>query len=245
MQWKDKYILVAGASGVLGQAIVEAFLQEEATVIALYFRHPDRLYSLLHADKADERQLQIVQVDLTDAHAVHSFFEQLEQTLPALDVLINAAGGARPLRLEEVTLDEWNACLQMNLTAPFLCAQSALPLLQQRGGNIINIASVAGLTGGAFGPHYATVKAGVIGLTRNLAREIGSYGIRVNTIAPGPVASPMTEALPPPLLEKIVAETALHRILQPAEIAETVIWLAGTTAMTGQTVVVDGGRYFL
>ena len=109
---------------------------------------------------------------------------------------------------------------------------------------MVNLASVAAMTGGAFGPHYAAAKAAVIGLSRSAARDLGPLGVRVNVVAPGPVASRMTQSLPPEQVNALLATTALGRLVEPAEVAEAVVWLASATAMTGQTVIVDGGRVF-
>lgn len=245
MNMQDKHILITGASGTLGQAMVKRFLVEGAHVIAQCFRHPEILLSLAQEEQNHEQRLQVVVVDLTDTTAIQSLFKQLQRDITHLDVLINNAGGAKPQHLAELTEAEWQECIQLNLTAPFLCLQSALPLLQQSQGCVINISSVAGLTGGAFGPHYATVKAGLIGFTRSVARELGRYGVRVNAIAPGPVASPMTFSLHQDILAAILNETALRRVVQPEEIAETSVWLSSMNGISGQTLVIDGGRYFL
>lgn len=240
---KDKYILVTGASGTLGQAVVRHFLTKGATVIAQCFRHPELLSALAEERREYKQLLRVVTLDLTASAAIQNLFNQLLADIPHLDVLINNAGGAKPVPLAELTEAEWQHCLQLNLTAPFLCLQAALQLLKQGPGCVINISSVAGLTGGSFGPHYAAAKAGLIGLTRSAARDLGKYGIRVNTIAPGPIDSPMTNQLNQTVLANLLKETSLQRVVQPEEVVETVAWLSDATAITGQTLVIDGGRY--
>lgn len=245
MTIQDKHVLITGASGTLGQAMTRCLLDEGAYVTAQCFRHPEILSSLLQEDQEYKQRLRVVITDLTNTADIHDLFERLQHDSSHLDILINNAGGAKPHHLWELTAAEWQECLQLNLTAPFLCLQFALPLLKQSCGCVINISSVAGLTGGTFGPHYAAVKAGLIGLTRNAARELGRYGIRVNAIAPGAVESPMTRSLDQAVLTAMLKETALQHVVQPDEIAEAVVWLSSAKAISGQTVVIDAGRYFL
>lgn len=226
--------------------MVKAFLAAGAAVTAQCFRHPEALTPLVQLAHETDQQLEIELVDLTDPLAIQGMFERQAQRSIRLDVLVNNAGGSRPHGFEELSFEEWSTCLQLNLTAPFLCIQMALSLLRQARGSIVNISSVAALTGGAFGPHYTATKAGIIGLTRNAARSFGRDGIRVNAIAPGPVASPMTDSLDQHAIASMLRETALERIVLPAEIAEAVVWLStAATAITGQTLVIDGGRFFL
>jgi NAD(P)-dependent dehydrogenase (short-subunit alcohol dehydrogenase family) len=228
--------LVTGASGDLGHAIASHLLDLGAGVIA-------------HSRTGDLGQLRdrgadVRHADLTDPAAVARFVADLSQEFERLDLLVNNAGGGQPRSWRELTLLEWADNLALNLTAPFLLSQGLLPLLTRSTGSIVNVTSVAALTGGAFGPHYAASKAGLIGLTRSAAREFGPLGVRVNALAPGPVASTMTGSLPSTVLDSILATTALGRVVRPHEIAEAVVYLATATAVTGQVLVVDAGRHF-
>jgi NAD(P)-dependent dehydrogenase (short-subunit alcohol dehydrogenase family) len=246
MSMQGKSVLVTGASGTLGRAMVKSFLDEGAAVTAQCFLHPEALSTLSQLARERGRQLQIEAVDLTDPLAIREMFKRQAQRASGLDVLVNNAGGGKPQSFDEISYEEWSACLQLNLTAPFLCIQQALPLLRQARGCIVNISSVAALTGGSFGPHYTTAKAGLIGLARSAARSFGRDGIRVNTIAPGPVESPMTDSLQQDAIATMLRETALGRVVSPAEVAEAVVWLStAATAVSGQTLVIDNGRYFL
>ncbi|SLM62743.1 3-oxoacyl-[acyl-carrier protein] reductase [Dickeya aquatica] len=159
--------------------------------------------------------------------------------------LVNVIGGGRPCNIRDLDLDDWDFSLALNLTAPFHCLQLALPLLERAKGSVINFSSVAAYTGGAFGPHYASVKSGILGLTRSAARELGPYGIRVNAISPGPVDTEMTHSLPAEVLKKIIDETPLRRMVTTSEIASAVnYFLDEATSTTGQSLVIDGGRFF-
>jgi len=237
--------VVTGASGDIGLAVCERLLREGFRVFAQYHSRNERLRELRDSLAALEPELHDVRADLTEEAGVKTLFDAVRERTSKLELLVNNAGGARPTPLAELSLDEWNQCLALNVTAPFLCVREARELLRSAGGIAINISSVVAFTGGAFGPHYATAKAAVVGLTRGLARELGREGIRVNAIAPGPVVSTMTSSLPGPALAGILATTALGRCVETEEIAAVVVSLTtGCPAVTGQTLVVDGGRVF-
>ncbi|WP_280722278.1 SDR family oxidoreductase [Kitasatospora sp. MAA4] len=240
------HVLITGATGDLGRAIAEGFLDRGARLALQYRRSPEPLAPLVARAEAAGREILLLQADLTTPEGPAGLVERVEKEWGRLDVLVNNAGGASPRSFADVTLQEWQEALQLNLTAPFLLVQAALPLLTASRGAVVNISSVAALTGGAFGPHYAATKAGLIGLTRSAARELGPLGIRVNALAPGPVDSAMTDKLAGPVMAGITASTALRRVVRPQEIADAVTWLADAAgAVTGQTLVVDGGRHFL
>jgi len=226
----DRTALVTGASGDLGRAVVRRLQDDGLRVVA-------------HCHRSDLEGADIVRADLTRPDGPSALIDALPTG--HLDVLVNCVGGARQIRFTEVTDDDWDACVALNLTAPFRVLRAAVPALAAAGGAVVNLTSVAALTGGAFGPHYAAVKAGVIGLTRSAARELGRLGIRVNAIAPGPVESRMTDQLTEAQLAGLLAATALGRVVTPAEVADAVAWLATATAVTGQTLVIDGGRHLL
>lgn len=239
-------VVVTGASGDLGSAIVTRFLAAGASVSAQVFRHRDVLEARVADAGVSSEALVVTTADLTDRQQLDGLFAGLGRRWGGLDVLVNSVGGATARPLTELSGEEWDETLRLNLTVPFLCLKAAVDLLTATRGSVVNVSSVAGLTGGVFGPHYASAKAGLIGLTRSAARELGALGIRVNAVAPGPVASAMTGRLDERTLETMMAATSLGRVVQPDEVADVVIWLAGrATALTGQTIVVDAGRHFL
>lgn len=183
--------------------------------------------------------------DLADAGGAERLAAAVQERWTELDGLVNNAGGARPQAFDAIAPEEWEQSLRLNLTAPFRLMQLLLPELKARAGAVVNISSVAALTGGAFGPSYAAGKAGLIGLTRSAARDLGPHGVRVNALAPGPVESEMTSSLAGPVLDGIIASTALRRLVGPGEIADAAAFLlAAGTAVTGQTLTVDAGRHF-
>lgn len=231
---KGKRALVVGASGDIGRAVTSRLLDEGMTVVAHCFRVPDQEMPGIE---------RLSRVDLTTPDGARALVAGLDWD--GLDLLVNALGGARPRPFAEVSDEEWAQCLALNLSSVFWVMREAQPLLARAAGAIVNITSVAALTGGAFGPHYAAAKAGLIGLTRSAAREWGPLGIRANAVAPGPVESRMTGSLTQAQLDGLLAATALGRVVTAEEVADAVFWLATASAITGQTVVVDGGRCFL
>jgi len=232
-------VVVTGASGDLGLCLVRRCLEQGAEVLAQYRSRPERLAELTGFGE----RLVLVQADLSDDRGATVLASALPGHWDGLDLLANCVGGARPVPIDDLTSDEFRACLQCNVEAPYAVLKALLAPLEEARGSVVNLSSVAGFTGGAFGPHYAAAKAAVIGLTRSAARELGRRGIRVNCVAPGPVASEMTDSLSVAALEGLLASTALGRVVLPQEIADSILALSGATATTGQTVVVDGGRY--
>jgi 3-oxoacyl-[acyl-carrier protein] reductase len=230
-----KRALVTGASGDIGAAVVTTLTKRGFEVAAQF-----------HTTAIEVPGVVAIRADLSTSDGVDALFAALPATWDGLDVLVNCLGGARPVRFGELSQQEWDQTIALNLTAPFLVIQRAIDLLARSRGAVVNLGSVASLTGGAFGPHYAAAKAGVIGLSRSAARELGPLGIRVNVVAPGPVRSRMTNSLTDEQLAGLIAATALGRVVTPDEVAEAVVWLSDAAAtVTGQTLVVDGGRCFI
>ena len=183
-------------------------------------------------------------VNVVDAPA--RVFDAIVERYGAVTILVNNAGVTRDnlfLRMKE---EEWQTVIDTNLTSVYrLCRLAVRPMVKARGGRIINIASVVGLTGNAGQVNYAASKAGLIGLTRSLARELGGRNITVNAVAPGFVESDMTDALPEEQREKLRAEIALGRLGKPEDVAAACRYLAspGAAWVSGQTLGVNGGMY--
>ncbi|GJF31096.1 3-oxoacyl-ACP reductase [Kitasatospora sp. NE20-6] len=227
-----KHVVVTGASGDLGTAVVARAVASGAEVLAQFHTRPPAV---------PHPSVTPVRVDLTrdDGPA------ELVAALPwdRVDLLVNCIGGARPTRYADLSTAAWRECMQLNVEVPFAVTRELVGPLAAAAGAVVNLSSVAAFTGGAFGPHYAAGKAAVVGLTRSAARELGEQGIRVNCVAPGPVASAMTDALPDDVVAGLLAATALRRVVTPDEVADAVFGIAAATGVTGQTLVVDGGRF--
>lgn len=227
-----KHVVVTGASGDIGTAVVAHAVASGAEVLAQYHTRPPAIAHPLVSP---------VRVDLTRDEGP----AELVAALPwgSVDLLVNCIGGARPTQYADLSTAAWRDSMQLNVEVPFAVTRELLGPLAAAAGAVVNLSSVAAFTGGAFGPHYAAGKAAVVGLTRSAARELGEQGIRVNCIAPGPVESSMTDSLHDDVVAGLLATTALGRVVTPGEVADAVFAIATATAVTGQTLVVDGGRF--
>ncbi len=235
-----KTALVTGATGGIGESIARALHAQGATV-GLSGRNTDKLNQL--AAELKERA-HVLPADLSDTAAADRLVDDAIAAMGRIDILINNAGLTRDnlaLRLKD---EDWNAVLDVNLTAPFRLARACLKgMMKNRWGRIVNITSIVGVTGNPGQTNYAASKAGMIGWSKSLAAEIASRNVTVNCIAPGFIATPMTDALNDDQKAKINAEIPAGRMGTAAEIASASVYLASDEAayVTGQTLHVNGG----
>jgi 3-oxoacyl-[acyl-carrier protein] reductase len=235
-----KAALVTGASGAIGGAIARALHAQGASVL-LSGTRLDALGAL--ARELGERA-HVAATDLADPAAGDTLVKDAEAALGKLDILVNNAGLTRDGLAIRMKDEDWQKVLDVDLTAGFRLARAALRgMMRRRAGRIIGIASVVGVTGNPGQANYAAAKAGMIGMSKALAAEVASRGITVNCIAPGFIASPMTEALTEQQKERIAAAIPVGRVGSPAEVAAAVAFLAADEAayITGQTLHVNGG----
>ncbi len=242
---KDKVALVTGASQGIGRATALA-LAEAGAKVAIAARNTEKLASLAAEISAAGGEALAVPMDVADAVQVKTGFQQSLTKFGKLDILVNNAAITRDTLALRMKLEDWDAVLRTNLTGAYLCIQQALgAMLKQRAGRIINISSVVAETGNAGQANYVASKAGLIGLTRAIAIEVASRNITVNAIAPGFIATPMTDPLSAELKDKMKSMIPLGRFGSDRDVATAIVFLASDEAgyLTGQVLDVNGGLH--
>lgn len=244
MKLDGKVALVTGAARGIGRAIAFGLAAEGANVVVNYVAHQDMAESVVRQiQETMGRQAMAVRADVRNETDVRDMIETVVNRFKKIDILVNNAGTWRGMRLTEMTKDDWDYVVETTLYGVYYCTRYVLPyMVQQRSGKIINISSVAGLSGHPGDTNYSAAKAGVIGFSKALAKEVASIPIHVNVVAPGYVRTDMTAMVPEKSIDRILKSIPLRRPAEPEEIAEVVVFLAaGATYITGQVIVVDGG----
>lgn len=237
--------LVTGATRGIGAAILGRLLAEGATVIGTATSDSGAATIQAAIDAAGGKGLGAV-LDVKDAAQTDSLLKTLEENFGAVSILVNNAGITRDNLMMRMKDEDWSGVLETNLTSVFrLCRGVIKGMMKARAGRIINIASVVGFMGNAGQVNYVAAKAGMVGFSKALAREVGSRNITVNCVAPGFIETDMTKALSAEQVSKLVGSVPLGRLGQPADIAEAVLFLASPRAayITGNTIHVNGGMH--
>jgi 3-oxoacyl-[acyl-carrier protein] reductase len=243
MLLKGKRALVTGGAQGIGKEIVLDFLREGATVYFLDLNSSEFLGEMEHAAAAGGGKVSFKQADVSQASEVNRVVEEVIAEAGGIDVLVNNAGITRDGLVFRMSLENWEKVLSINLTSAFLLSQAvARQMIKQRNGSIINMASIVGLGGNAGQANYASSKAGLIGLTRSIAKEVGGRGVRVNAVAPGYIDTEMTRSLPEQARQAFLTQVAMNRPGQPQEVAKVVTFLASDMAsyVSGAVLRVDG-----
>jgi 3-oxoacyl-[acyl-carrier protein] reductase len=242
---KDKVAIVTGASRGIGRSIALALAGEGARIVAVDLGLPET-EALVAEIKAAGGEALAVQGNVTVAADTERMIEAAVEKFGRVDILVNNAGITRDALLLRMKDEDWDAVLTVNLKGAFLCSRAAAKVMaKQRSGRIINIASVVGQMGNAGQANYCASKAGLIGLTKSNARELAKRNVTVNAVAPGFIATAMTDVLPEKVKEELLAQIPLERLGSADDIANAVLFLAAERSgyITGQVIAVNGGMY--
>ncbi|HZP07986.1 3-oxoacyl-[acyl-carrier-protein] reductase [Methyloceanibacter sp.] len=235
-----KGALVTGASGGIGKAIAKA-LHAQGAAVAISGTNREKLDALA-AELGD--RVFVLPCDLRDRAAVAKLGEDAEKALGKVDILVNNAGITHDNLFMRMKDEEWDEVIAVNLTSVFVLTRTILRnMMRRRSGRIVNIASISGVLGNPGQPNYAASKAGLVGMTKSLAREVSARGITANCIAPGFISTPMTDALTEKQVEAIAAAIPAQKFGKPEDVAAAVVFLASDEAgyITGETMHINGG----
>jgi len=236
--------LVTGAARGIGAATALALAEVGADIVIADVTAPEAAAEVVAAAEAQGVRVVTLQANIADPAAAAGVVNQAIERLGRLDVVVNNAGITRDNLAVRMSVEEWDLVISVDLSAAFHVSKAALrPMLRQRWGRIINVSSVAGVMGNAGQANYSAAKAGLIGLTKTLCREVGSRGITVNAVAPGFISTSMTAALPEQVLSAAIAAVPLGRAGTPQDVAAAIRFLALPEAgyITGHVLHVDGG----
>ncbi len=242
MRLEKKVVLITGAAGGIGTSLASLFAQEGADLILWDIVEPSSVF--LDRIKNFSREVIFQKVDITRTKDVEEAMKTTHERFKKLDILINNAGITRDNLIFRMRDEEWEKVIEINLKGTFNCTRAAAKfMMRQKYGKIINIASVIGLVGNVGQSNYAASKAGVLGLTKSVARELARFKINVNAIAPGYIKTTMTERLSPNVKEEMLKNIPLGRFGEPLDVAKVALFLASEESnyLTGQVIKVGGG----
>jgi 3-oxoacyl-[acyl-carrier protein] reductase len=247
MGQSGRVVVITGGSRGIGRAVAFRFAGEKPILVIVHYDPDDSAASDTLA-KLSEKGIQgeAHRLDVSSYQDVNALFKDVLSRLGKIDVLVNNAGITRDTLLMRMTEDDWDTVLRVNLKSVFNCTQVvSRSMIKQRGGRIVNVSSVVGQMGNPGQANYAASKAGIMGFTRSIAREVAGRGITVNAVAPGFINTEMTAVLPDKVKESFLQQIPMGRMGEPEDVAEVVYWLCSDAAkyVTGQVVHVNGGLY--
>jgi 3-oxoacyl-[acyl-carrier protein] reductase len=247
MDQSGRVVVVTGGSRGIGRAIALQFAREKANLIIVHY-DPDESAAQETVKMLQEKgaAAESHKVDVSNRDDVATLFKDVTSRFGRVDVLVNNAGITRDNLLLRMAEKDWDMVLNVNLKSVFNCTQAALrPMLKNRAGAIVNIASVVGQIGNASQANYSASKAGIMGFTKSIAREVASRSITVNAVAPGYIETEMTAVLSDEVKQAFMSQIPLGRLGSVEDVAEAVYWLCSDAAryITGQTIHVNGGMF--
>lgn len=246
MKLRDKIAIVTGAGRGIGRAIALQLAMEGARVVVNFSRSAEAAAEVVNQIEAAGGAALAVQADVAAPDQVQALVQATVERFGRVDILVNNAGITRDKLVLRMSVQDWDVVLDTNLKGAFLSAKAVASLMvKQRGGIIVNVGSVIGKVGGAGQANYSASKAGMIGLTKALAKELGSRNIRVNAVAPGFIETEMTDALKPEQREAALKQVPLARFGQPEDVARVVAFLCSEDAayIQGEVIAIDGGLF--
>jgi len=244
MLLKDQVAIVTGGTKGIGKAISLLFDENGAKVVANFSKDVEAAENLKKESKSGGLSVGLFKADVTQPDQVKEMVEETFAQYGKIDILVNNVGLVRDNFLMLMSDEDWNSLLRANLTSLFYCCRIVIrKMIPQRKGKIINISSISGIMGTPGQANYAATKGGMISFTKSLARELGSFNIHVNAVAPGLIESEVVSKMPKEKVGAIIKSSSLGRIGKPEEVARAVLFLASDQSdyITGQTIVVDGG----
>jgi 3-oxoacyl-[acyl-carrier protein] reductase len=244
MLLKDQVAIVTGGTKGIGKAVCLLFAQQGAKVVANFSKDVEAAEALTEEAKSRGLSLGLFKADVTQPDQVKEMVEETFAQYGKIDILVNNVGFVRDNFLMLMSDEDWDSLLRANLTSLFYCCRVVIrKMIPQKKGKIINISSISGIMGTSGQTNYAATKGGMISFTKSLARELGSFNIHVNAVAPGLIESEVVSKMPKEKVAAIVKSSSLGRIGKPEEVARAVLFLASDQSdyITGQTIIVDGG----
>ncbi|KAA3601495.1 MAG: SDR family NAD(P)-dependent oxidoreductase [Calditrichaeota bacterium] len=232
----NKIALVTGGNGGIGSAIAKLFLEASATVVCVDLKKPENPLENCHYFEAD----------VSSFDSVENCISQVIEKFGKIDFLINNAGISRDSVVWKMSENDWNSVLDVNLKGAFNFIRQVSPHFKTSGfGKIVNVSSINGMRGKFGLANYSASKAGLIGLTKTVAKELGKFNVNVNAVAPGIVGTNLVKKLPENILAKALTETVLNRFAEPEDVAKAILFLCSDFArhITGEVIKVDGGQY--